>query len=241
MMNRHNPTRPPVRSILIGCALLLVLPALSSAPAMERQSVEADGIAPIQGGNLAQARDRAMTQALRGTIEKTIRSSVPPEVLAGRKAVLDEKIYPSAERYIVEYRILREAEQDGSYTVKIGATVDADALRGDLRRHGVTGVTADETRGAGHRFVLALRGSFAGHHDYLVFRDLLSGIPGVQRVTPVSIAPGLCEWRIQASEGAPVIARELSRRKFKGATLRIEHSDAEGIVATLNGKGGFRD
>jgi len=76
-----------VRAILIGCALLLVLPAHFSAPAIERQSVEADGIAPIQGGNLAQARDRAMTQALRGAIEKTIRSSVPPETLDGRKAV----------------------------------------------------------------------------------------------------------------------------------------------------------
>ena len=241
MMNRHNPPRPPLRAILIGCALLLVLSALSPARAMERQSVEADGIAFIQGDNLAQARDRAMTQALRGAIEKTIRASVPPEALAGRQAVLDEKIYPSAGRYIVQYRILREAEQDGSYAVRIAATVDVTGLREDLRRHGVQGVTAGETRGADHRFVLAVRGSFAGHHDYLVFRDLLSGIPGVQRVTPVSIAPGLCEWRIQASEGAPVIARELSRRKFKGATLRIERSDAEGIVATLNGKGGLRD
>ena len=240
-MNRHNPQRPPVRAILIGSALLLILSALSPARAMERQSVEADGIAAIQGSNLAQARDRAMTQALRGAIEKTIRSSVPPEALAARQAVLDGKIYPSAERYIVHYRILREAEQDGSYAVRIAATVDVGVLREDLRRHGVPGVTADEARGGDRRLMLAVRGTFASHHDYLVFRDLLSGIPGVQRVTPVSVAPEFCEWRLQASEGAPVIARELSRRKFKGTALHIVKTDAEGIVATFNGKGGLHD
>ncbi|NPV03700.1 MAG: hypothetical protein HPY67_03095 [Syntrophaceae bacterium] len=240
-MNHLSHTRPSVRATLIGCALLLALSAFSPAHGAERKSVEAEGIAAIQGSNLAQARDRAMTQALRGAIEKTLRTFIPAEALAGRQAVLDEKIFPSAERYVVHYRILREAEQDGAYAVRIAATVDVGGLRGDLRRHGISGAAADETGGSEQQLVLAVRGAFASHHDYLVFRDLLAGIPGVQRVTPVSIAPELCEWRLHTSEGAAVIARELSRRKFKGTPLRIVQSDAEGIVATFNGKGGLRD
>ena len=129
----------------------------------------------------------------------------------------------------------------GDDTFTLTATVDAAGLKADLRRHGILAGQADATRGAEHRFVLAIRGAFASHHDYLAFRDLVSGIPGVQSVWPVSIAPGLSEWRLLSSEGAPAIARELSKRRFKGATLRIVQSDAETIVATFNAKGGFRD
>ena len=210
-------------------------------PAMEQESVEADGVAAIQSSNLAQARDLAISHALRNALEKVVASIATPDVPAGKKSVLNEKIYPSAERYIVRFRILREAEQDGAYAVKIAATVDASGLKADLRRHGILAGQADATRGAEHRFVLAVRGAFASHHDYLAFRDLVSGIPGVQSVWPVSIAPGLSEWRLLSSEGAPAIAREVSKRRVKGATLRIVQFDAETIVATFNGKGGFRE
>ena len=220
---------------------MLFLPGPFEAPAMERQSVEADGVAAIQGGNLAQARDLALSQALRSAVETVIAASAPPDVLSGMKTVLSEKIYPSTERYIVRFRILREGEQDGAYAVKIAATVDAAGLKEDLRRHGVPAGKAEALRGGEHRFVLAVRGTFAGHHDYLAFRDLVSGIPGVQSVAAVSIAPGLTEWRIQSSESAAAIARELSKRRFKGAALRIVQSDAQAIVATFNGKGGSRD
>lgn len=240
-MNRHNLTSPALRAILAGCALILFLAGPSSVPAVEQERVEADGVSAIQSSNLAQARDLAISQALRNALEKVIASTAAPDVPSGKKTVLNEKIYPSAERYIVHFRILREAEQDGAYAVRIAATVDAAGLKADLRRHGVLAGQADAARGAEHRFVLAVRGAFASHHDYLAFRDLVSGIPGVQSVWPVSIAPDLSAWRLLSSEGAPAIARELSKRRFKGATLRIVQSDAETIVATFNGKGGFRD
>lgn len=219
--------------------LLLLGPAPASVA--EQQAVEADGAASIQGGNLAQARDQAISHALRSAIEKVIASSAAPDLPAGRKALLHEKIFPSTERYIVHFRILREAELDGAYAVRIAATVDAAGLRGDLRRHGILAGKAEETRGAERRIMLSVRGSFAGHHDYLAFRDMISGIPGVQSATPASIAPRLSEWHLRSSEGAQGIARELSKRRFKGATLRIVQSGEDAIVVSLDSKGGNRD
>ena len=134
-----------------------------------------------------------------------------------------------------------EAELDGAYAVRIAATVDAAGLRGDLRRHGILAGKAEETRGAERRIMLSVRGSFAGHHDYLAFRDMISGIPGVQSATPASIAPRLSEWHLRSSEGAQGIARELSKRRFKGATLRIVQSGEDAIVVSLDSKGGNRD
>ena len=240
-MSRHNPRRPFLRTILAGCALMLVLFGPAPASVAEQQAVEADGAASIQGGNLAQARDQAISHALRSAIEKVIASSAAPDLPAGRKALLHEKIFPSTERYIVHFRILREAELDGAYAVRIAATVDATGLRGDLRRHGILAGKAEETRGAERRIMLSVRGSFAGHHDYLAFRDMISGIPGVQSATPASIAPRLSEWHLRSSEGAQGIARELSKRRFKGATLRIVQSGEDAIVVSLDSKGGNRD
>jgi len=220
---------------------MLVLFGPAPASVAEQQAVEADGAAAIQGGNLAQARDQAISHALRSAIEKVIASSAAPDLPAGRKALLHEKIFPSTERYIVHFRILREAELDGAYAVRIAATVDAAGLRGDLRRHGILAGKAEETRGAERRIMLSVRGSFAGHHDYLAFRDMISGIPGVQSATPASIAPRLSEWHLRSSEGAQGIARELSKRRFKGATLRIVQSGEDAIVVSLDSKGGNRD
>jgi hypothetical protein len=206
-------------------------------PAEEQESVEADGTAVIQSSNLAQARELALSLALRSALEKVVASYAAPDAPVGRKAVLNEKIYPSAERYIVRFRILREAEQDGTYAVKIAATVDAAGLKGDLRRYGVLSGKADEPRSAEHRFVLSVQGAFASHHDYLAFRDMISGISGMQSVTPVSIAPDRSEWRLQSAEGAQVVARDLSKRRFKGTPLRVVQSGADAIVVTLNSKG----
>lgn len=240
-MSRHNPRRPLLRAILAGCALMLVLFGPAPASVAEQQAVEADGAAAIQGGNLAQARDQAISHALRSAIEKVIATSAAPDLQADGKALLREKILPSTERYIVHFRILREAELDGAYAVRIAATVDAAGLRGDLRRHGILAGKADESRGAERRIMLSVRGSFAGHHDYLAFRDMISGIPGVQSATPASIAPRLSEWHLRSSEGAQGIARELSKRRFKGATLRIVQSGEDAIVVSLDSKGGNRD
>jgi hypothetical protein len=236
-MNRHKPINPARLAVLLGCTLMLFFTGPSTVPAVEQESVEADGTAVIQSSNLAQARELAISLALRSALEKVIASYPAPDAPAGRKTVLNEKIYPSAERYIVHFRILREAEQDGAYAVKIAATVDAAGLKGDLRRYGVLAGKADGPRSAEHRFVLTVQGAFASHHDYLAFRDMISGIPGIQSATPVSIAPELSEWRLQSSEGTQAFARELSKRRFKGTALRIVQSDADAVVVTLDSKG----
>ncbi len=236
-MNRLNPINPTLVAVLLGCTLMFFLTGPSTVPAEEQESVEADGTAVIQSSNLAQARELALSLALRSALEKVVASYTAPDAPAGRKAILNEKIYPSAERYIVRFRILREAEQDGAYAVKIAATVDAAGLKGDLRRYGVLAGKADEPRSAEHQFVLSVQGAFASHHDYLAFRDMISGIPGIQSVTPVSIAPDRSEWCLQSTEGAQAVARDLSKRRFKGTALRVVQSGADAIVVTLNSKG----
>ncbi|HEX7539092.1 MAG TPA: hypothetical protein VF358_02215, partial [Syntrophales bacterium] len=117
---------------------------------METESVEAEGSAAIHNNNLAQAREKAISLALRGALEKVLSSAVSPQILAAGKSVITDKVYPVTERYILSYRIVREAEQDGAYAVRIAATVDAGSLKGDLRSLGVLGGQGEERTGPGY-------------------------------------------------------------------------------------------
>ncbi len=146
-MKRRNPFHPVTQGITLCFALLFLLLCPYPAAGIETESIEASGTADIQNSNLAQAREQAISLALRGAVEKALSSAVPQPVLAARKAVIQEKIYPVTERYILNYRIVREAEQEGSYLVQVAATVDAGSLKTDLRNLGMLGGQA-EGRGA---------------------------------------------------------------------------------------------
>ena len=149
-MKRSNPARTYAQRITLCLVFSLVLLCPAAAAGMETESVEAEGSAAIHNNNLAQAREQAISLALRGALEKVLSSAVSPQILAAGKSVITDKVYPVTERYILSYRIVREAEQDGAYAVRIAATVDAGSLKGDLRSLGVLGGQGEERTGPGY-------------------------------------------------------------------------------------------
>jgi hypothetical protein len=240
-MKRPNPVRTDARRIALCLALVVILLFPAMAAGVETESVESEGSSAIQDANLAQAREQAISLALRGALEKVLSSIISPQILADRKSVISGKVYPVTERYILGYRILREAEQDGAYAVRIAATVDSGSLKGDLRNLGVPGGQAQEGKRHGFRIGLTVQGTFASHHDFLAFRDLLSDIPGVLGVSPAFISKNMTEWRLETSKNSQAIARELSKRRFKGMTLRIVQTGVELIVAIFSNQGVTRE
>ncbi len=232
-MKRLNPVRIDAQRIVLCLALSVILLYPAMAAGVETESVESEGSAAIQNSNLAQAREQAISLALRGALEKVLSSAVSPQVLAARKSVISDKVYSVTERYILGYRILREAEQDGAYAVRIAATVDSGNLKGDLRNLGLL-----EGRGearTGHAFPISLivLGAFASHHDFMAFRDMVSDIPEVLGIWPAFMTKNMSEWRLETSNDSQAIARELSKRRFKGMTLHIVQTGVELIIATF--------
>jgi len=208
---------------------------------METESVEAEGSAAIHNNNLAQAREQAISLALRGALEKVLSSAVSPQILAAGKSVITDKVYPVTERYILSYRIVREAEQDGAYAVRIAATVDAGGLKGDLRSLGVLGWQGEQKTGPGYSITLIVRGVLASHHDFLAFREMLAGMPPIRGVVTRFLSQDRFEMGLESAENPQIVARELSKRRFKGAPLRVLRVEAASIEIAIHQQGVSRD
>lgn len=240
-MNHRKSFHPVTQWITLCFALFSLLLCPVQAAGIETESIEVSGTADIQNSNLAQARDQAISHALRGAVEKVLSSAVPQPVLAARKAVIQDKIYPVTERYILNYRILREAEQEGSYLVHIVATVDAGGLRADLRNLGILGGQAEVKGAAGSAIALIIQGTFASHYDVLAFREMLTATPPIRSVVIRFLSQDRSEMILESGENAQVVARELSKKRFKGMPLRVLHVEAASILIAMNHQGVSRD
>jgi hypothetical protein len=240
-MKHRNPFHLVTQGITLCFTLFLLLLCPAQAAGIETESIEASGAAEIQSNNIAQAREQAIFLALRGAVEKVLSSAVPPQVLAARKAVVNDKIYPVTERYILNYRIVREAEQEGAYLVQVAATVDAGSLRADLRTLGILGGPGEGKGAPGFTIGLIIQGAFASHYDLLALRDMLAGTPPVRSVVIRFLSPDRSEMVLESSENAQVVARELAKKRFKGMPLRVLQVDAASIRIALNHQGVSRD
>jgi len=240
-MKRRNRVRTHAQRLTLCLALVVVLLYPAAAAGMETENVEAEGSAAVQNNNFAQAREQAISLALRGALEKVLSSAVPPQVLATRKSVITDKIYPVTERYVLNYRILRETEQEGAYAVRIAATVDSGSLKGDLRSLGVLGGQGQERTGPGYSISLIVRGTIASHHDFLAFREMLTGMPPIRSVVPRLLSQDRFEMGLESAENPQIVARELSKRRFKGAPLRVLRVEAASIEITIQNQGVSRD
>ena len=240
-MKRRIPVRTHAQRLTLCLALVVVLLYPAAAAGMETENVEAEGSAAVRNNNFAQAREQAISLALRGALEKVLSSAVPPQVLATRKSVITDKIYPVTERYVLNYRILRETEQEGAYAVRIAATVDSGSLKGDLRTLGVLGGQGQERTGPGYSISLIVRGTIASHHDFLAFREMLTGMPPIRSVVPRFLSQDRFEMGLESAENPQIVARELSKRRFKGAPLRVLRVEAASIEITIQNQGVSRD
>lgn len=240
-MKRCNPARTHSQRLTLCLVFFLVLLCPAAAAGMETESVEAEGSAAIHNNNLAQAREQAISLALRGALEKVLSSAVSPQILAAGKSVITDKVYPVTERYILSYRIVREAEQDGAYAVRIAATVDAGSLKGDLRSLGVLGGQGEERTGPGTSITLIVRGNLPSHHDFLAFREMLTGMPLIRSVVTRFLSQDRFEMGLESAENPQGLARELSKRRFKGAPLRVLRVEAASIEITIQTQGVSRE
>ncbi len=112
-------------------AMLLVL-ALVDEPA-GRVGV---GQAPVVAGNLAAARELALEDALRQTVETAMVEILAPSPLSSRPAL--RPILGRARVYVKRYRILEQlppaSDGAGVYQVRVAADVDTAALRREIER-----------------------------------------------------------------------------------------------------------
>jgi hypothetical protein len=114
--------------------LILLLMGLSALPAVaaDVEEVEVSGQAAIFDDDKAQARDKAIDDALRKAVESAVGTMISSETITENYQLLSDRIYSQAEGYVKKYKILDEKDEDNVYIVEIRAQVAVGAVASDL-------------------------------------------------------------------------------------------------------------
>lgn len=114
--------------------LILLLIGIFSLPSMaaDVEQVEVTGQAAIFDDDKAQARDKAIDDALRKAVESAVGTMISSETITENYQLLSDRIYSQAEGYVKKYKILDEKDEDNVYIVEIRAQVSVGAVASDL-------------------------------------------------------------------------------------------------------------
>jgi hypothetical protein len=116
----------------IGIGLPAAGPVLAQS-----QTVTAEGIAGIPGGDKGIARDNALKAAQRQAVEQAVGTMIASETAVENFQVLKDSIYSKSQGYIQKFNIVREGAQNDLYSVTISATVATGDIKNDLSALGL--------------------------------------------------------------------------------------------------------
>ena len=105
-------------------------PSRASDEEPDIRTVKASGSAVIGDADAAGARKRALLDAKRNAVEQ-VGTKIVSETIVENFAVVKDKIITKADGYVHKYKVLKEAQSEGSYLLDIEAEVSGKALRED--------------------------------------------------------------------------------------------------------------
>jgi hypothetical protein len=102
----------------------------------QAQTITAEGVGAVIGGDRAIARDQAINDALRKAVEQAVGTMVSSETMVQNFQTLNDRIYTQTQGYIQNYRILSENPGPNIHQVTIQAKVALGNLEKDLQALG---------------------------------------------------------------------------------------------------------
>ncbi|MCC6807703.1 MAG: flagellar assembly protein T N-terminal domain-containing protein [Deltaproteobacteria bacterium] len=95
-------------------------------------TVEATGEAAIHGGDVVQARDKALADALRNAVEKAVGTVVTSSSTMKDFELVEDKVLSNSRGYVKKYDIKDKKEADGVVTITLTAQIGKDELAKDV-------------------------------------------------------------------------------------------------------------
>ncbi len=124
-------TRWSTRASVVA-AVLVGLMASAKAEVSSAQRVSAVGQAAVIGNDVANARDKAVDDALRKAVEQSVGTMISSETVTQNFQLLSDKIYSKARGYVRNYKITSEKQDQGVYIVGVDAEVSQGNLKNDV-------------------------------------------------------------------------------------------------------------
>ncbi|MDY6822633.1 MAG: flagellar assembly protein T N-terminal domain-containing protein [Thermodesulfobacteriota bacterium] len=128
---------PQLLTVVFFLGLFIVSQNRTCALAAEVTTVTAEGIAVIQNGNTAAARDSAVNDALRKAVEQAVGTMISAETVAENYTVLRDRVYSKTKGYVRSYDVLSETPQGELYRVNVSAEVGKADIENDLSALGL--------------------------------------------------------------------------------------------------------
>lgn len=116
--------------------LFLLLSLGTQAWGQPTQTITAEGVGAVVGGDRAISRDQAINDALRKAVEQAVGTMVSSETMVQNFQTLNDRIYTQTQGYIQNYRILTENPGPNIHQVTIQAAVAMGDLEKDLQALG---------------------------------------------------------------------------------------------------------
>ena len=102
-------------------------------PAFETEVVEAEGMAPIVGGDVEGARKTSQGEAMKNALGLVVGVYVSQDALVSKSILIDETITSQSEGYIEKYETLKEWRDGEFFKTRIRAHVRKEDLAAKLR------------------------------------------------------------------------------------------------------------
>ena len=120
--------------LLLPCVFIFAQnDAEFTATTMEAQEVVVSGMGSIINGDVAHARDDAISDALRRSVETALGTLVESETLVKNYQLIEDRIYSKSKGYVQGYEIVHEEQRNEMlYEVTLKATVKMADLKSDL-------------------------------------------------------------------------------------------------------------
>jgi hypothetical protein len=128
---------------LIAVAVLF-LPVVALAE--EGVVIEVEGVSAILNGNLVQARDMAISDALRRAVEQVVGTLVDSRTDTKNYQLIQDTIRVKSTGYVSKYDVLSTKSEDGMYTAVVRATVKKDAVKQEVDALKLTIISAGKPR-----------------------------------------------------------------------------------------------
>ena len=126
--------RRPFRLKTTALLLWLVLATAAGVQAQETRTVTVTGIGAIVAGDRAKARDDAIQDALRKSVEQAVGILITSETVVENIQTLSDRIYGKTVGYIQRYTVVPGSEQvqSGAIEIAVNAVVLMGTLEEDL-------------------------------------------------------------------------------------------------------------
>lgn len=215
--------------LTLGAALLLLTSGAGAQRTEESRTVVVLGVAAVQSGNPAAARDAAVAAGLQQAVARVAAEALSTEVFSESFRRLHEALLDRPEAFVQDFKVLSEAAAGKQLRVLVQATVPVRPIQELAARQGTA---APGAAPASTPLALAVEGT-GNLANSLKFRRTLAATPGVEGVQVKEMKPNETVLWVSYRGRPEDLVAALAAQSFDSFSLNVVAADPAALKVAL--------